>query len=185
MQQLTISAQTVLFVYSLLLGGAVGVLYDFFRIMRRAFRHGWLAIALEDGVFFISCVVAIFIFNMRYCGGSFRLFVLLGMLLGWLLYFFTIGVAVIRASQLIINFVRRLWLATTVPLLKLLRFFKKVFLKAIKPLIMKKNRLKKHGSVLYNKYICTHRKDKQVRGKSRWRNTRQKKKRINPPSTGL
>lgn len=81
----TMSAQLMLFLQSILLGAALGLLYDFLRALRR--RGGspvWLG--LLDGLYAVVAATALFFFVMT-GDGELRLFILLGALGGAVLHF--------------------------------------------------------------------------------------------------
>lgn len=161
---ITISSQTQLFGWALLLGIASGVCYDVFRVLRQAVRHSWLAVLLEDISFFALVTAVLFGFFMERCGGEVRFFVVLGLLLGWLLYFFSAGTFL------------------TKPMLWLLLFCKKTVASVIKPLTIVKNRLKSTVYMVYNKHIHMHLHKKPAGGKPKWANKKKKKKISVPPS---
>ncbi|WP_052446666.1 spore cortex biosynthesis protein YabQ [Candidatus Soleaferrea massiliensis] len=108
--ELQVSAQTLLFLQSCLLGAVLGVIYDVFRILRISFKNGSILIFLEDALFFIICAVLTFCFMLMSNDGQIRFFILLGEVIGFILYYFTIGALVMKISKLIINFIRRLFL---------------------------------------------------------------------------
>jgi spore cortex biosynthesis protein YabQ len=103
--------QTADFLRALLLGAALGVVYDVFRVLRIAFPQktafGRLAIFIEDLLFFTLCAAATFVFLMGAVQGRIRFFLLLGEGLGAVIYYFTVGSLVMKVAQAIIDGVRR------------------------------------------------------------------------------
>ena len=79
------SAQLILFLQSILLGAALGLLYDFLRAIRRR-GGGELLLTVLDGLYAIASACTIFFFVMA-GDGELRLFVLLGALGGAILHF--------------------------------------------------------------------------------------------------
>jgi hypothetical protein len=57
---LSMPAQAWLFVSTVMAGGAVGVFYDFFRVLRRTAPHRKWAVQLEDLFFWLAVTVLIF-----------------------------------------------------------------------------------------------------------------------------
>lgn len=102
MLELSIAWQTWVFLYSIALGGLLGLFYDFFRIVRVALPHRPLAVLLEDLVFWTVCTTATFTFFLCMDGGRIRIFLLVGEGIGFVLYYFTVGVLVIGAAKRII-----------------------------------------------------------------------------------
>lgn len=103
---ITITGQLWEFLGSLALGCAIGVLYDVFRILRAAVVHKSFMVFIEDVVFFLLAGFLTFSYFFAVEQGQLRIFVLLGEILGFVLYFFTIGVVVMRMSRLILRFIR-------------------------------------------------------------------------------
>ena len=98
--------QTMSFIYACLLGAALGALYDVFRIMRIALPSPHGVIFVQDVVFFAVCAVATFLFMLTTTDGVVRVFLLIGELVGAVLYHCALGVLVIKISGAIIAAVR-------------------------------------------------------------------------------
>lgn len=79
--------QITLFIFSLINGMAVGVLYDFYRVIRGFEEPGKIITAIQDILFWILTGILIFILMMytNYAYMSFNVFVYNG--LGIILYF--------------------------------------------------------------------------------------------------
>ena len=102
-----VAHQTQIFLGACLLGGFLGVIYDFFRISRLAFHLPRVVILLEDVLFFVICGVVTFLYLAETNDGQVRYFIMLGLLLGATLYYFTLGEVVMRVSSVIIGFVSK------------------------------------------------------------------------------
>lgn len=105
---ITMAGQTVVFLRSLLLGVAVGCFYDLFRITRVAFVIPALLVLVEDLLFFLLSSIVLFGFMLENSYGQIRYFILLGVALGWTIYYFTAGSLVMKCSARIIAFLRAL-----------------------------------------------------------------------------
>jgi hypothetical protein len=82
--------ETRVYLLSVLLGAAIGVLYDVFRALRIVFPHKNIAVAAEDVVFsFLSCSAA-YVFATAFTG-KLRVFTLVGMAGGFVLEHFSVG----------------------------------------------------------------------------------------------
>ena len=71
---ITIAGQTWIFLGGILVGAALGVCYDLFRVVRLAVPHPAALVAVEDLVFFCVCAAGTFLYllgrAMASCGGS-------------------------------------------------------------------------------------------------------------------
>ncbi len=173
---LSLSAECQYFLRACLLGAALGVFFDFFRILRRSFGSGAVLICLQDLFFWLVVGYATFSFLLRYCDGRLRWFVFCGELLGWVLFrltlsgwFVALGSGILTLIlrliagliKLIIGLGRLIFKLLTAPFVFLYRVFG-VRLKTAafnrvnhlkKVCHNRKFRLKKRVKLLYNCYI--------------------------------
>ncbi len=159
---MTVAEETLIFLYSCLLGCGLAMVYDLFRILRLAFPGGKAAVFIEDGIFVIIATLATFVFCVNFCNGYFRVFVAIGEILGFILYYFTVGVLVFRAAKSIINgvkavlrFLHRILVKPVVKFMKYIctkikRIFRQISQKLPKGFFGLKFHLKRHGKLLYN-----------------------------------
>lgn len=159
---MTIARETMIFFFSLILGAGLGSIYDIFRILRIAFPSGNKLIFIEDGIFVLIFTVLTFLFSISFCNGYLRLFVLTGEILGFILYYFTVGMVVIKCSKVIISwfkfllkklyafFIRPLVVFFKYILHKVVSIFKHISQKFFKGFFAKKFHLKKHNVMMYN-----------------------------------
>lgn len=103
-----VNTQTLVFLQSLAIGFALGMFYDVFRILRVAAPHGSAAVFAEDFLFFLVCAVLTFLFALSAVNGHLRIFLVLGELLGAVIYFFSLGVLVMRVSKTVIGWLKAL-----------------------------------------------------------------------------
>ena len=88
---LSVYEQAEIFYYAFVFGLALGVLYDFFRLLR-AIGSDSRAVFIVHDILFMSCSsVMCFVFALLNVNGHLRVFVLIGHLLGLLAYRFSIG----------------------------------------------------------------------------------------------
>lgn len=104
----SVSTQCLTFLYACLLGTALGLLYDVFRITRKALPLPAAAVAAQDLLFFFLCAFFSFLFLMAETDGKIRWFIAAGEFLGAVLYHLTAGELVMAVSDVIIGAVR--WL---------------------------------------------------------------------------
>lgn len=101
-----LSQQAAAFLWSVVLGGALGVVYDWFRIGRILKKKWWLTVFLEDLLFALAAALSTaFCFTLTNYG-QVRLFLLIGEGLGFFVYFNTIGVLVTMQARLVARLLR-------------------------------------------------------------------------------
>ncbi len=159
---ISISQQTVSFLQSLLLGAALGLLYDGFRILRLLIPSGKIIAFLEDIAYFLLCGFISFAFLLAVNNGIIRAYLLIGELLGAVLYYFTLGKCLYRIADKMIALFRkflallyRLFLSPFVRLFRAIshrirRIADKVGKNFSKNAIKSKYRLKERHRLLYN-----------------------------------
>lgn len=152
---ITMTQQTAVFFHSLLLGAAVGCFYDLFRITRIAFIIPAPLVLAEDLLFFLFSSIVLFGFMLENSFGQIRWFILLGMALGWIIYYFTLGSLVIKCSARIIRAVKAalafLWRPFAWMGRKIGRTKRKFQKSAQNALFRMKIGLKSRWALLYNK----------------------------------
>ena len=114
----------ILLVYSATVGAALGVVYDFFRIIRVAFpynaqknRHSTKVnrskfiygaiVFLQDVIFWIFAALVTILFTFMANRGQIRLFALSGQLVGFTIYYFTVGRLVYKLAGRLVRFIRQ------------------------------------------------------------------------------
>ena len=105
---MALAPSTLLFFYSILTGAVLGVVYDIFRILRIACPPKKIGIIVQDIIFALICIITTLMFFQFFTNGALRFFVLIGEFLGFLLYYLTIGVIVIKIARVIINIVKKI-----------------------------------------------------------------------------
>lgn len=88
---ISLSAQTAYFLWSLVLGLALGMLYDLVRAARMVLRAGKVHVMISDIVFFAVCGVLTSLFALPFNKGDVRGFILFGETVGFLTYRLTVG----------------------------------------------------------------------------------------------
>ena len=162
MQSVTITAQTQMFLLSCGFGFLLGLLYDVFRIFRMAFFKQKAVVFIQDVLYFAVCGCLTFLFCLTMNYGEIRGYVLLGEVLGWIVYYFSLGAMVFQASSAIVGVLHKviqfILLALSAPFLFVFHVFRKTtgffagFLKktAEKFHINFRINLKPPGNLLYN-----------------------------------
>ena len=156
---MSFSPPVLVFFMSLGLGAVFGVLWDIFRIFRLRLPASKMFVFLQDIIYFTIICMLTLIFFYFFTFGGFRLFVLIGESLGFLIYYLTISRVVFAVFKVIIHFAHKFIWALTWPIrklvLKISHMFQK-FLQRFKRKIKKYFQIKKkflhfRGISVYNK----------------------------------
>ena len=100
--------QAYLFLIFTLNGVCIGLIFDLFRILRKSFKTSNLIIYIQDILFWIFTGISIVFFMYNYSDGSIRLYMILGLILGFLLYLLTISKYIIKVFVFIICIIKRI-----------------------------------------------------------------------------
>ncbi len=130
-----VTNQAYLFLIFSLNGFAIGLLFDFFRILRKSFKTNDITTYIEDIVFWILSGIivlySIFIFN----NGEIRIYMFLAILLGIIMYMLLLSSYIIKINVFIIDKIKKtIKLIINIiktPLNFILRVIKKIFFKPI------------------------------------------------------
>lgn len=87
----TASAQLKLFLLSCAFGIPIGMVYDIFRIFRITVPHNNILVIIEDLIFFILYSIFVMAFTVSAARADFRVYYIIGNILGFTLYYFTVG----------------------------------------------------------------------------------------------
>ncbi len=106
--ELTFIMQSTAFIYSLLLGVALGLLYSPFKILRMFFCFGKTAVFVSDIIYMLLASLAVFIFSIAFLQGYVRVYLYLGCFTGFLTYRLTIGMLFSKIYGPIFSFIRKI-----------------------------------------------------------------------------
>ena len=87
---ITLSEQLIQFGVAALVGVALGVVYDFFKVLRLIGLNFKIAVFVEDILFFLIATVTMFSYYMQETDGKFRIISLVAAVLGFLVYSLTV-----------------------------------------------------------------------------------------------
>lgn len=97
--------------YSLLVftisGIAIGIFFDIFRIMRRTFKTPDIITYIEDIIFWIFTGIFFLFVLFKFNNGEIRSYVIIGLLLGVLIYMLTISKYFIKINVFIISLIKK------------------------------------------------------------------------------
>lgn len=116
-------------------GCGIGIIFDIFRILRKAFKTSDLITYIEDILFWIlSGILTLYTITM-FNDGEIRLYIFVAIIIGAFLYILTISKFIIKASVFIINFIKsvlgKIIFIITYPIKLLYNVIRKIFLKPI------------------------------------------------------
>lgn len=98
-----INNQALLFLIFSLNGIIIGLIFDFFRILRISFKTSNLMTFIQDIMFWIITGISIIFFIYRFSDGIIRFYMFLGLFLGFFIYILTISQYIIKIFVFIIN----------------------------------------------------------------------------------
>lgn len=124
-----------LFLLSIIWGMMITLIYDVFRIFRILIKHKNWVINMEDFLFWMIAAVMIFYMLYHYNLGILRAYAFWGMLLGMIIYSYTISKRCLKGSRYLINQYTPLLKKGFVFLLKPLKYIKKILIKALKKML--------------------------------------------------
>lgn len=141
--------QAYLFIVFSLTGVVIGLLFDFFRILRRSFKTSNIITYFEDVLFWILTGVLI-LYNIWYFNnGEIRIYMFLGIIMGVLIYMLTLSNIIISLlSKILISIVKVLELPFKTLFSIFHNFFTvimKIFNNFSKKLKIKKGKMVKDG----------------------------------------
>ena len=98
--------QTYLFIVFTIVGIIIGVLFDIFRILRKSFKTKDIVTYMEDILFWILTGIIILFSMYKFSNGELRFFMIIGIIMGTLMYMITFSKYVIKISVFIINIIK-------------------------------------------------------------------------------
>ncbi len=103
---LSLATQTKNFLFSLGLGFIMGIFYDVFRIIRISISQKKIVVIIFDVLYCIFLGFSDFIFFITVNEGQIRFYLLCGELMGFAVYYFSLGAIIFSLSEKIIEFIR-------------------------------------------------------------------------------
>lgn len=88
---ISLSQQLFSFVSSIILGAILGIVYELFRTVRSLFGGGTVTVFIQDVLFWIISAFITYTFFLIFTNGTVRIFVIIGMLIGFYIYLKTFG----------------------------------------------------------------------------------------------
>ena len=96
--------QAYLFFIFTLLGLLIGLLFDFFRVLRIVFKTSNLVTYIEDLIFWIITGLIVLYSIFRFNNGEIRLFMFLGIGIGIIIYILIFSIHIVNFNVVILTF---------------------------------------------------------------------------------
>ncbi len=141
--------QAYLFLIFSLTGVEIGILFDFFRILRRTIKTGNIVTYIQDILFWILTGILV-LYNIWYFNnGEIRIYMFLGIIIGTLIYMSTLSNISVKLFTKILSMIIK---ALEIPFTTIITIFRKIittilllFTKNAKKLKIKKGNFVKNG----------------------------------------
>ena len=88
--------QTYLFIVFTIVGIIIGILFDIFRILRKSFKTNDIVTYIEDFLFWILTGIIILFSMYKFSNGELRFFMIVGIIIGTLMYMITFSKYIIK-----------------------------------------------------------------------------------------
>lgn len=143
--------QAYTFIIFIILGIFIGVIFDFFRILRKSIKTKDIITYFQDITFWSIVCILLLYFIYRFNNGEIRFFIFIGIIIGNAFYLLTISKKFININLTIFNFFKKIFEKIIFkPLKNIIHFFVKLCKKIIKIIkksiidkVFEKNSLKK------------------------------------------
>ncbi len=149
--------QLQLFIIFLINGFIIGILFDSFRILRKTFKHKDYIIYIHDILFWIITAFLILYTTAIFNDGQLRLYMIIGVILGFGVYLYTLSKYFININVNIILFIKKLIKKTMkillIPIKYIMTRIKKIIFKPITFLVINIKKLSKKYKFDKNKKI--------------------------------
>ena len=124
MNALLLSQFNTVFIF-FLTGICIGLLFDFFRIQRKVLKTCDFITYIQDILFWIVSGLIIIFVIMKYTNGVIRIYMVLGIILGILIYFLIISKYIMKIFVCILSFLLNIIGKLLFPIKKIYKIIKK------------------------------------------------------------
>lgn len=128
--------QIVLFVIFFFNGFLIGFIFDFFRILRKAFKTKDFITYIEDALFWIITGIILIYSLFKFNNGEIRIYLFLGTILGFILYILIFSKFIIKTNLFIIIKIKKCFAFVFHLIAIPLKFIKRKLLAPFKVLII-------------------------------------------------
>lgn len=155
---LSLTSQLQGFVISVVAGAFLGAYYDIFRIFRTVFQSESRAVFFQDLFYMLSAAFVTFLLALGVNYGEVRFYILAGEVIGWCLYYLTVGMVTIH----VFRFISKILLTIVInPIRRIISIICQLIASVVKVIVTNtkivavnwKKRLKQHNDIVYNHFI--------------------------------
>ena len=132
-----VTSQASLFFIFTIIGVAIAIIFDIFRIMRKSFKTSDIVTYIEDILFWLITGFIILYAIFKFNNGEIRFFMFVGMILGATFYMLLISRYIVKFSVKIILTIKKIINTILQIIIKPLKFIYKITLKPIRQKIEK------------------------------------------------
>lgn len=100
----TVASQLTIFLFSAILGAALGGIYDAIRVFNAVVKENLVRIFVQDVLYFIISAVITFVYMLVVNGGEIRVYIVVGEAVGWLIYRATVGKFIYKIVLKVVEF---------------------------------------------------------------------------------
>ena len=149
-----VTNQAYLFLVFILNGIIIGILFDFFRILRKSFKTSDIITYFEDLLFWILTGIIILYSIFTFNNGEIRLFIFLAITIGVIAYMLLFSFYVIKVNVLIIKFLKniitRIFNFLSIPFKYIYKLTQNIFFKPVSFIIIN---IRKNSTNLFKRVI--------------------------------
>ncbi len=149
-----IHSQLYLFLIFITNGIIIGLLFDSFRILRKAIKTSDFITYIEDALFWILTGLIILYSIFVHNNGEIRLFMFIAILIGLVLYIIFVSKFILKISLSIINIIKKIFLSifhiVEIPFKAIGKLLKKTFFKPISFIIIN---IRNYFTKISNKFV--------------------------------
>lgn len=160
--------QAQLFLIFLLNGISIGLLFDFFRILRKSFNTKDFMTYIEDVCFWLLTGLLILYFIFIFNNGEIRIYMFVSIILGFTIYILTLSKYIVKISVNIILFLKNIIIKIIsiiiFPFKYLYKFICKIFFKPISFIFIN---IRKNFTNCYKNINLLMKKNKKVKNNSK------------------
>ena len=143
MWEINSNLQALTFLYAVLMGGMYSLIYDIFKAYRIKYKPSGIFIFFQDIIYSAIISVVSFCFFLVFVNGEIRSYILLGFLIGFVIFRLTISRIILFVFGFVFKIINLIFSYLNCAFLFLERVFGKFFIKIEKFLKNIANRLKK------------------------------------------
>ncbi len=104
MWEITVKSQLISFLCAVVVGIFLSFYFDFFRTLRRSFKHNKITVFIEDIIFFLVAAFVTFLLLMARCNGEVRTYVIISIILGFIIYRITLSRLLLPVAVFLLKF---------------------------------------------------------------------------------